>query len=82
MKTALTVSELLPAYVPGEMAEGHRLDYEAALEAFLAGDWSDARSLFKRLPMEQPIKILLDFIDLHNQGPPPGWDGILVMETK
>lgn len=82
MQSGLTVSELLPAYVPGEMPEGNRLDYEAALEAFLAGDWSHARSLFKRLPMEQPIKILLNFIDLHNQEPPPGWDGVIVMETK
>ncbi len=83
MKTVLTVSELLPTAVePGAMPERNRRDYEAGLEAFQAGRWSDARELLRRLPGDGPARYLQQFMDLHQQTPPTNWSGIVVMHAK
>ena len=82
MRKTLLVNELLPPAVePGAMAERDRRDYEAALEAFQAGRWSDSRSLLTRLPTEVGF-FLRDYLDHRGPTPPADWDGVIVMETK
>ncbi len=83
MDTVLTVSELLPPVVePGALRERDRRDYEAALDAFLAGRWQDAAGLLHRLPDDGAAQFLLSFMDLHPAGPPAGWDGVIPLEGK
>jgi adenylate cyclase len=83
MKTVLTVSELLPpVQEPGAMPEQDRKDYEAALDAFLAGRWADASALLRPLRQDGPACFLRDFMQRRQNAPPPGWDGTIVLEAK
>jgi adenylate cyclase len=83
MRNVLTVSELLPPAVePGVMPESDRRDYEAALEAFLAGRWEDARGLLQRLPNDGPAEFLRTSMAEHPQGPLPTWDGAISLGKK
>jgi adenylate cyclase len=83
MRRNLVVSELLPPDVePGAMKERVRRDYEAALSAFLASRWDDARRLLEdRVPADVGI-VLRQFMDRHGQKPPPDWNGVIELETK
>jgi adenylate cyclase len=82
MSGALTVSELLPPAVEGPPAERDRLDYEAALAAFTAGRWDDARKLLARLPRDGAATFLLEHMARHPAGPPPDWDGTVALDAK
>ena len=47
----MEVSELLPPeHEHDELTDQHLRDYEAALDAFIAGDWQQALDLLKRVP--------------------------------
>jgi adenylate cyclase len=77
------ISELLPPAVePGAMAERDRRDYEAGLDAFLAGNWPDARDLWQRLPADSARDFLQSFMDRHANVPPADWDGVIALEGK
>jgi adenylate cyclase len=83
MLTVLTVSELLPPAVePGTFPERDRLNYEAALDAFLTSRWSDALALVRRLPADGPGERLKAFMERHGNIPPARWNGVIVMESK
>ena len=83
MASVLTVSELLPpVQEPGAMPEQDRKDYEAALDAFLAGRWADAVQLLRPLRQDGPARFLRDFMQRRQNTPPPGWDGTIVLEAK
>jgi adenylate cyclase len=84
LETPLVVTELVPAEGPGRVLTGENLtDYEAALGAFLAGDWGRAYELLHRLPPQDRGKDLLTgFILQHNHAPPPGWDGVIPLSAK
>ncbi len=85
MKEPLMVSELLPPAVesgPGSLSEAQRLDYEAALEAFMAGRWKDAYRHLKYLGGDGPSDYLMNYLKQHPEGPPEGWDGAIRMESK
>ena len=83
MKKTLLVSELLPTAVePGSLREQDRRDFEAALDAFLQGDWRDSRRLLERLAADGPTAFLKQFMDKHAGQPPAEWDGVVVMEEK
>jgi adenylate cyclase len=85
LETPLVVSELiLPAGAPHSvLADADLTNYEAALEAFLAGEWVRAYELLHRLPPQDRGKDLLTgFILQHNHAPPPGWDGVIPLTTK
>ncbi len=82
MSGALTVSELLPPAVEGPPAERDRLDHEAALAAFTAGRWDDARKLLARLPRDGAATFLLEHMARHPAGPPADWDGTVALDAK
>ncbi len=84
LQTALTVSELLPSEVePGAMRERERRDYEAGLDAFLAGRWRDADRLLQHLSAgDGPARFLRNFMQQHGQAPPAGWDGVIALQSK
>jgi adenylate cyclase len=85
MDESSMVSELLPPAVeqgPGCLPEHHRLDYEAALDAFLQRRWKDAQRHLKFLTNDGPSEFLLNFIKQHAGEPPPNWDGVVTMESK
>jgi adenylate cyclase len=82
MTQALTVSELLPAAVEaGAMSENHRRDYEAALDAFIAGHWQDTRDLLERLPPDCSA-FLRASMDRLGTPPPGAWDGTITLDSK
>jgi hypothetical protein len=83
MDTATVVSELLPTAVePGAMTDRDLRDYEAALNAFGAGQWQTARDLLQRLADDGPAEFLKAFMDRHQQNPPSGWDGVISLESE
>jgi adenylate cyclase len=84
MNTAVEVSELLPpAKDYPELADEHIQSYEGALDAFLAGDWSEALELLHRVPAKDRVKDFLTiFIAQHNRTPPPGWNGVVPLSSK
>jgi adenylate cyclase len=84
LESALTVTELLPPLVeyPG-LNDEHIACYESALDAFLAGRWSEAYDLLHRIPPEDRVKDFLTvFIAQHNRVAPPGWDGVIALSAK
>jgi adenylate cyclase len=80
----LEVSELLPPELEHpQLTDQHLADYEAALDAFLAGQWSDAIELLHQVPARDRVKDFLTvFIAQHNRTPPANWDRVIPLETK
>jgi adenylate cyclase len=84
LDTPLEVSELLPPEDEfPELTDQHIAEYEAALAAFQAGDWSRSFELLHRVPATDRVKDFLTvFIAQHNRTPPPGWDGVIPLQSK
>jgi adenylate cyclase len=84
LDTPLVVTELVPPAGAGSvLTDAHLAAYDAALEAFLAGEWSRAYELLHGLPPQDRGKDLLTgFILQHNHTPPPGWDGVIPLTAK
>jgi adenylate cyclase len=81
---ALTVSELLPpvAELP-ELTDEHVAHYEKALDALQAGRWSEAYELLHKVPPEDVAKDFVTvYIAQHNRIAPPGWDGVIQLQSK
>jgi adenylate cyclase len=61
----------------------HLYSYEAALDAFLAGQWTEALELLHHVPARDRVKDFLTiFIAQHNRLPPPRWDRVIPLESK
>jgi adenylate cyclase len=78
------VSELLPPEreYPHLHAQ-HLRDYESALDAFNAGNWSTAFDLLHKVPADDRVKDFLTvFIAQHHRTPPSGWNGVISLEAK
>jgi adenylate cyclase len=84
MDTPLTVHELLPPVSEYPvLTDEHLRRYEAALDAFVAGDWSRALESLHCVPTEDTTKDFLEeFILRHRRVPPPNWKGIILLERK
>lgn len=84
MDTPLEVSELLPPVSDYPLLTDEHLDYcERALDAFLAGRWSEAYELLHRTPTEDQVTDFLTvFIAQHKRVPPANWDGVITLATK
>jgi adenylate cyclase len=84
MDRAVTVSELLPKGGEPNLLddEGVAL-YERALDAFAAGNWNEAFALLHAVPpWDQGKDFLTSHILSHRREPPPGWDGVVALESK
>jgi adenylate cyclase len=82
--SAVEVSELLPpvSQFP-ELTDEHLTSYEAALDAFIAGDWGlSMEHLHKVPPVDRVKDFLTAFIVQNNRTPPPGWDGVIRITSK
>lgn len=81
---ALEVSELLPPVtVYPDLGDDHLEHYEAALDAFLAGQWSEAIELLHRVPAQDRVKDFLTiYIVQHNRTPPSNWSGVIPLLSK
>jgi adenylate cyclase len=81
---AVEVAELLPpADVYPQLTDENIRDYEAGLDAFISGDWSQAVELLHRVPAKDRVKDFLTvFIAQFNRTPPVGWDGVVALEQK
>jgi len=80
----LEVSELLPpvSHDP-ELTDEHLELYEAALDAFCVGKWPTAFELLHRIPAEDEVKdFLVVYIARHNRRAPPGWTGVIPLDSK
>lgn len=84
LETPLVVSELLPpSGADAGLTDADLANYEAALAAFLAGNWDQALTLLHKVPpTDQGKDILTAHIITHNRTPPLGWDGVIPLEQK
>lgn len=84
LTSAVEVSELLPPVKDyPDLTDEHIRSYEAALDAFLAGDWSEAVERLHEVPAKDRVKDFLTiFIAQHNRTPPPGWNGVIPLLSK
>ena len=76
------VAQLLPPVGPDSLAEPRRMDYESALDAFQVGRWKDTRDLLRFLTGDGPSEFLMEFVNRYPDGAPPGWSGVIELETK
>ncbi|MCA9157147.1 MAG: adenylate/guanylate cyclase domain-containing protein [Planctomycetales bacterium] len=81
---ALDVSELLlPVDSNSVLNDEHLIQYEAALQAFLNGDWTKAYEFLHAIPPQDLGKDLItSYILQHNHSPPTNWDGVIPMQSK
>ncbi len=84
METPLEVSELLPpASEHPLLSDEHLATSEAALDAFLAGQWTRAYELLHRLPADDCVADFLTvYIAQQHRTPPPQWDGVIALSSK
>jgi len=84
MDTPVTVYELLPpvSEYPA-LTDEHLQNYEAALDAFAAGQWSQALEFLQHVPTDDTAKdFLVEFILRHRRVPPADWNGIVRLDRK
>ncbi|NLE39958.1 MAG: adenylate/guanylate cyclase domain-containing protein [Pirellulaceae bacterium] len=84
LEASLEISELLPPEADSpQLNDEHVMAYEAALDAFLAGRWTESLRLLHRVPTDDVVTdFLTATIAKHNRVPPPGFDGVIPLETK
>lgn len=84
MDTPLLIHELLPAEVEGDkISETVRLNYEAALEAIIAGRWGEGIERLNAVPDDDgPKQFLIAHMAKHSDTPPAEWDGAFSLDSK
>jgi adenylate cyclase len=79
----IEVSELLPAAPFSNISNRNIRDFEAAVDAFIAGDWDETLDLLGKMPAKDRAKdFLLLQIATNNYTPPRDWDGVVSMKSK
>jgi len=84
LDSPLEVSELLPPQSEyPQLTDEHVDHYEAAVTAFLDGQWTEAFAHLHRVPPDDRVTDFLTvFMAQHNRTPPPNWDGVIPMSSK
>lgn len=84
MDVTLEVSELLPPVsVETQLTDEQIAEYEAALDAFVSGNWSLAWERLHNVPPSDQVKdILTEVIVRHKRTAPPEWDGVIKLDRK
>jgi len=80
----LEVGELVPPESQCPLLSDEHLAYcDAAVDALVAGRWSEAFELLHRTPTEdRATDFLTVYIAQHNRTPPPNWDGVIPLSSK
>jgi adenylate cyclase len=79
----IDVNQLLPSEKRSELTDQNIVDFEAAVTAFIAGDWDEARECLGQMPVKDRAKdFLLLQIASHNYEPPGDWTGIINLTAK
>ncbi|MDZ4782842.1 MAG: adenylate/guanylate cyclase domain-containing protein [Planctomycetia bacterium] len=84
LETPVMVTELLPpaAEYP-QLTDAHLAAYERAVDALLAGRWTEALQHLQEVPAHDQAKDFLTvFIGQHNRIPPADWDGVIALKSK
>ena len=80
-QTPIIVSELLPPEGKCNISNQNVLDFEAAVDSFITGDWENALELLSHLPPKDRAKdFLLLQIAKNNYKAPDNWDGVIEMK--
>jgi adenylate cyclase len=84
MDVPVEVSELLPpASKFPDLSDEDVKTYEAALDAFMKGRWSESLELLQKVPAKDRVKDFLTiYIVEHGRTPPPDFDGIIPLSSK
>jgi adenylate cyclase len=83
MEQAVTASELLPRKGASVLDPEGVARYEKALDAFIEGRWNEAFALLHEVPpWDQGKDFLTTHILTHRREPPPGWDGVIPLDSK
>jgi adenylate cyclase len=83
MTKSVTASELLPASGHAVLDADAVSLYERALDAFIIGRWDDAFNLLHAVPpWDHGKDFLTSHILSHRREPPPGWDGVIALDSK
>jgi adenylate cyclase len=84
LDTPVVVNELLPPLSENpELSDEHLATYEAALDAFIAGNWSETVRMLHRLPPDDRAKDFLTvFIVQNNYIAPVNWSGVIALDRK
>ncbi|HWA96880.1 MAG TPA: adenylate/guanylate cyclase domain-containing protein [Pirellulales bacterium] len=84
MEVSVEVSELLPpAAAFSELSDDDVQTYEAALDAFRAGRWSESLELLHRVTPKDRVKDFLTvYIAEHDRTPPANFDGVIRLTSK
>ncbi len=76
----VSVSELLPPVGKSIISNQNIIDFEAAVDSFIDGDWETALDLLGNLPTKDRAKdFLLLQIAKNNYKAPEQWDGVISM---
>ena len=93
MTVRVPIFELMPPLMdadPDESSIPYHV-WEAAVKAFVSGNWASARPRFERFvnalserraATEKAAHVFLGFMDRHQSKPPEGWDGTIEMDAK
>jgi len=82
MDTPIEVSELLPPVSHSDVTDRNILAYESALDAVIAGDWTQARTMLAKLPVDGAVTFLNEKLSQLGDVPPASWDGAFAMTSK
>jgi adenylate cyclase len=84
LEKPLVVTELLPPVMEfPPLNEAHLADYEQAVDSLIAGDWGRAYDLLRKMPPEDRVPdFLTALIVKHDRQAPPGWAGVVEMDSK
>ncbi len=84
MESAVEVHELVPASMLGTAYSDRSLaDHRMAVDAFIAGDWNDAFTLFESLPAsDRTSQLLMAHMARYDYTAPADWNGVLVFDSK
>lgn len=84
MERVVSVSELLPPESEfSQLTAKHLEQYEAGVDAFVAGQWDDAFQLLHGMPAgDRAQDFLSQWIIRYNRIAPPDWDGVIRLPNK
>ncbi len=82
MNVAIWVSELLPPENKSGISNKNIVDFEAAVDAFVAGNWYEAGRKLDRLPEDDnATNFLKQYMAETNDQVPSDWDGIVTVAS-